>query len=126
MQPYIGPLHLNHRVAGSFPARGLHFTQLYLVSYRSNKCIKFALEISISKTFLQLDLSTPKIQKSFCPFNPLVDVWSNLAKFLQLVRARSASGHLTQNCRPCVKRKTNNFSPQVRWKFEPVALGKNC
>jgi hypothetical protein len=51
--------------------------------------------------------------------------WSNLAKFLPLVRARIVSGHLTESDQFFEKCKSFNFSPQVRWKFEPAVLGEN-
>jgi hypothetical protein len=51
--------------------------------------------------------------------------WSNLAKFLPLVRARIVSGHLTESDQFFEKCKSFNFSPQVRWKCEPAVLGEN-
>ena len=35
------------------------------------------------------------------------------------------SGHLTKNIQRCAKCKPSNFSPQVRWKYEPAVLGEN-
>jgi hypothetical protein len=40
--------------------------------------------------------------------------WSNLAKFLPLVRARIFSGHLTESGQFFEKYKIFNFSPQFR------------
>ena len=50
--------------------------------------------------------------------------WSNSPTFLPLVRAPIVSRHLTQNFQLCVQFKPFNFSPQVRWKYEPAVLGE--
>jgi hypothetical protein len=44
---------------------------------------------------------------------PHVSRWSNLAKFLPLVRARIVSGHLSESGQLFEKCKRFNFLPQV-------------
>jgi hypothetical protein len=51
--------------------------------------------------------------------------WSNLAKFLPIVRARIVSGYLAESGQFCAKCKTFNFSAQVRRKCETVVLGES-
>jgi hypothetical protein len=103
------------------------------MSQKSTEKASYSIEKWVLKMILAVLTDEHETTFNLVLFDParciLLRHYSTLAKFSKfspiLERGRIVSGHLAQNCQFYVNCKGFNFSPQVRWKYEPVVLGEN-
>ena len=103
----------------------LHNVQCILFANASTQKSWEVLKMCVSIAYQKETKSWETLSLRRAIFCRLGTRWSNLAKFLPLVRARIVSGHLSESGQFCAKCKRFNFSTQVRWKCEPAVLGEN-